>query len=322
MDKEKLTERFEKIEEHLKERLKEVQERMLVKDWNWGWKQISLLEIYGEWMNYLVKNNINNKNPENLLNQWYKFLLQRNTDHVADLLTGFFEAKRRYGRDEERWEHQWDWFALCKNYCERWWWHSDEDLVYRFFSSYSGAERRIRTKIDTGKVLVKTSDSLLETMRLTREEIAKKEEEKKRRKEEKKRKDEEKQRKKEERARNAEENKLKKVQNKKSKKIEARDAIEQKLDEENFDEIDDEEEIDEWAVNHYGGNDRDIMNEDGDVVPNPDQMHIPQELIVESEEVEKREENKLDEDKKDLPKPPKLDKDGKQYLIDFPDDDE
>jgi 4-aminobutyrate aminotransferase-like enzyme len=32
MDKEKLTERFEKIEEHLKERLKEVQERMLVKD--------------------------------------------------------------------------------------------------------------------------------------------------------------------------------------------------------------------------------------------------------------------------------------------------
>lgn len=284
MEKDKLLERFERTEGYLKKRLNEVNECMLVKDWNWEWKQITLLEIYGEWMNYLVKQNINNKQPDNLLNLWYQFLLQRNTDHVADLLMGFFEAKRRYGRDQERKEHKRDWFALCKNYCEKWGWHSDEDLVYRFFSSYSGAERRIRNKIETGKVLVKTSDSLLKTMQLTRAEMIKKEEEKKKKAEEKKLKQEEKQRRKEERAKKAGEKKLKKEQKNKSKKVESiADDIEKNVEVENVEEEIEEKVVDEWAVNHYGGNDRDIVNEDGDVIPNPDQMHIPQELVVEPE---------------------------------------
>lgn len=41
--------------------------------------------------------------------------------------------------------------------------------------------------------------------------------------------------------------------------------------------------VDEWAINHYWGNDRDVVDENGDVIPNPEQMHIPQDIVVEPE---------------------------------------
>ena len=53
-------------------------------------------------MDYLVKENL--KKRSDLLQKWQRFLLERNTDAIADLLIGFFEAKRRYGRDIERGE--------------------------------------------------------------------------------------------------------------------------------------------------------------------------------------------------------------------------
>ena len=41
--------------------------------------------------------------------------------------------------------------------------------------------------------------------------------------------------------------------------------------------------VDEWAINHYWGTDRDVVDENGDVIPNPEQMHIPQDIVVEPE---------------------------------------
>ena len=86
-------------------------------------------------MDYLVKENL--KKRSELLKKWQKFLLERNTDAVADLLIGFFEAKRRYGRDIERGEDKRDWFTLCSNYCKKNGWHEDENLLHSLFSSYS-----------------------------------------------------------------------------------------------------------------------------------------------------------------------------------------
>jgi len=293
---EKPSERLERAEAYLKQRLSNYGEIMPVK----GWKEITLLEIYGEWMNYLVKENL--KKRSDLLVKWQRFLLERNTDAIADLLIGFFEAKRRYGRDLDRKEDKWDWFALCRNYCRKNGWYNDEDLLHSFFSSYSGAERRIYKKAEEGKVLADTSKSILETMELTKAEMIKKEEEKKKKAEEKKLKEEEKQKRKEERAKKAEEKKLKKEQKNKSKEVKSVTDDIEKNDEEEIQ----EKVVDEWAVNHYGGKDRDIVNEDGDVIPNPDQMHIPQELIVEPER------------KKE--KWPKKDDDW-QLFIPFPEDD-
>ena len=311
MSIEKPTERLERAEAYLKQRLSDYKEIMPVK---W-WKEVTLLEIYWEWMNYLVKEKI--KGRSDLLLKWQRFLLERNTDAIADLLIGFFEAKRRYGRDLGRNEDRWDWFALCRNYCRKNGWYNDEDLLHSFFSSYSGAERRIYKKAEEGKVLADTSKSILQIMELTQSEMIKKEEEKKRKAEEKKLKEEEKQRRKEERAKKAEEKKLKKEQRNKPKKIEpVTDDIENNVEKENDEEeIHEENAVDEWAVNHYGGNDRDIVNEDGDVIPNPAQMHISQKSIIEPKESEVKDEDGSS-------KPPKLDEDGQQYLIDFPEFDD
>lgn len=195
---ETLRDRFERLEAYLKKRLSEYKEVMPVK---WG-KEVTLLEIYGEWMDYLVKESL--KKKTDLLQKWQRFLFERNTDAIADLLIGFFEAKRRYGRDLERWEDRRDWFALCKNYCKKYWWYNDESLLHSFFSSYSWAERRIYNKVERGQFLADTSKSLFQTIALTKEEMIKAEEEKKRKAEEKARKEKEKQKRKEERAKKAE----------------------------------------------------------------------------------------------------------------------
>lgn len=243
------SERFERTEAYLKQRLSDYKDVMPVK-WNNG---VTLLEIYWEWMNYLVKENL--KGRSDLLPKWQKILLERNTDAIADLLIAFFEAKRRYGRDKERGEDKWDWFALCKNYCKKNGWNDDENLLHSLFSSYSGAERRIYRKVEKGKVLADTSKSLLSTIALTKDEMIRKENEKKVKVAEKLKIEEEKQRKKEE------------IQRKKEEKNR------NKSEEKNTEEIPDI--MTEWAKNHYAGNDRDVVNEDGDVVPNPKDMHIP-----------------------------------------------
>ena len=330
-------ERFERTEAYLKQRISDYKEVMPVQ----GWGGVTLLEIYWEWMGYLVKENL--KWRSNLLIKWKDFLLQYNTDAIADLLIGFFDAKRRYGRDKERGEDKRNWFALCKNYCKINGWDEDETLVHSFFSSYSAAERRIYKKVETGKVLAGTSKSLLQIITLTKEEMIKKDEEKKKKAEEKIRKKEEKRQKKQERANKVakkkgeagekkgirEEGKAKKAAEKnlngdrRSKEGEAMYSnVQEKLEEGDGEMIQEEKKkkiLDEWAVNHYGGNDRDIVDENGDIIPNPSQMHILQESIIEPKEMEKKKENMINEEKKDLSKGPKLDKDGKQYLIDFPD---
>lgn len=243
------SERLERTEAYLKQRLLDYKDVMPIK----GWNKATLLEIYWEWMDYLVKENL--KKRSDLLPKWQRFLLQRNTDSIADLLIGFFEAKRRYGRDKERKEDKRDWFALCKNYCNKNGWDEDEDLLYSFFSSYSWAERRIYRKVEEGKILADTSKSLLETIDLTKAEMAQKEAERKRKAEEKVRKQLEKQKRKEERERKREEK-----NNKKNLKKTAEETH-------NF--------IDEWAENHYAWNDRDVVDENGDVVLNPKNEHIP-----------------------------------------------
>lgn len=214
---------LEKIEKNLKAKLGEQADTMHVK----GWGEATLLEIYSEWMDYLVKEYL--KWRKQILLNWRNFLLMRNTDIVADIVKAFFAAKRRYGRDLERWEIKWEWFALCDNYSMRYR-HNDEDLIISFFSSYSWAERRIYNKIVEGKVLADTSKSLLEVMRSTEEEMLKKEADKKRREEEKRIAEAEKQQRKEERAKKAEEKKrLEEEKKRKREEKKARKAEEKKL---------------------------------------------------------------------------------------------
>lgn len=231
-------ERLERTEAYLKQRLSEYKSVMPVK----GWDGVTLLEIYWEWMEYLVKENLkkreNPKKRNNFIEKWRRFLLEYNTDAIADLLIGFFDAKRRYGRDRGRGEDKRDWFALCKNYCNKNGWHGDEDFLYSLFSSYSAAERRIYKKAEAGEVLADTSKSLLQIMALNRDEIAKKEEEKKRKAEEKMKKEEEKRKRKEKREKKAEENKLKKLQKKKSKKEELIEKKSEEILEDNEKEVD------------------------------------------------------------------------------------
>lgn len=252
------SERLERTEAYLKKRLSNYNSIMPVKWWNVA----TLLAIYWEWMSYLVKENL--KGRSDLIEKWKKFLLERNTDAIADLLIGFFEAKRRYGRDMERGEDKRDWFSLCSNYCKKNWWYNDENLLHIFFSSYSWAERRIYKKIETGKVLSDVSKSILQTMALTKSEMIKKEEEKKKKAEEKLKKAEEKKK----RA-----GKKKKKTEEKKKRTEEKEI--QKSKEESIDKI--PVVRDEWAENHYGWDDENIMNEEWDVVFNPKYEHVPTE---------------------------------------------
>ena len=238
MSIENYEERLERAENWVKNGLWKVEQTMRVEDWKGNRQSVTLLQIYGEWMDYLVKNNFNKK-EDNLLKKWQNFLLERNSDAIVALLTSFFEAKRRYWRDQQRWEDKRDWCALCKNYYKKWWWQSDEDLIISFFSSYSAAERRIRTNVKKGKMLSDTSKSLLQTIALTKAEMIKKEEEKKRKAEEKARKEEEKKKRIEERAKKAEEKKLKKAQKQTAKKEKTiNNEIEENLENEDDKEVD------------------------------------------------------------------------------------
>ena len=259
------SERLERTEAYLKQRLSGYKSTMPVK----GCDAVTLLEIYWEWMDYLVKESL--KKRSNILKKWQKFLLERNTDAVADLLIGFFEAKRRYGRDIERGEDKRDWFTLCSNYCKKNGWHEDENLLHSLFSSYSGAERRIYRKVEWGKMLADTSKSILQTMALTKSEMIKKEEEKKKKAEEKAMKELEKQRRKAEREKRKEGKEIQKAKDESIDKIPVT--------------------RDEWAENHYGWDDENIMNDDGDVVLNPKYEHVPSEnseiLWDERDEVER-----------------------------------
>lgn len=67
----------------------------------------------------------------------------------------------------------------------------------------------------------------------------------------------------------------------------------------------------EWAENHYAWNDRDVMNADGDIVPNPKYQHIPSQ----SDDVD--EEWKQQEDAEETE--PKAEENG-QLIIPFNDE--
>ena len=56
----------------------------------------------------------------------------------------------------------------------------------------------------------------------------------------------------------------------------------------------------EWVEDHYAWNDRDIVDENGDVVPNPNNLHIPNENmeVVEDEVIEWPNNNEKKADKK------------------------
>ena len=59
-------------------------------------------------------------------------------------------------------------------------------------------------------------------------------------------------------------------------------------------------EMSEWAEDHYAWNDRDIVDENGDVVPNPKNIHIPvKNEYVEDETLEIQEEEKESEAEED-----------------------
>lgn len=276
MSIEKQSERLERNEAYLKQRLSDYKSTMPVK----GWNEVTLLEIYWEWMDYLVKENL--KQKSDLLIKWQDFLLQRDTDDVANLLIGFFEAKRRYGRDKERGEDKWDWFTLCDNYTKKSGWNESEDLLKSLFSSYSWAERRIYRKVERGEMLTDVSKSVLQTINLTKAEMTRKEEERRRKAEEKLAKQAEKQKRKEERGKKKEEKEKQKVAEKNAEEI--------------------PNPIDEWAENHYWGNDRDVIDENGDVIPNPKHVYKVEEGITSNSEDEnfddKETENKRTSKKK------------------------
>ena len=56
----------------------------------------------------------------------------------------------------------------------------------------------------------------------------------------------------------------------------------------------------EWVENHYAWNDRDIVDDNWDVVPNPNNLHIPNENmeVVEDEVIEWPNNNEKKADKK------------------------
>lgn len=266
-------ERYERAEAYIKQRLDEVHDKMkIVDDKNHLIWEVSLKEIFAEWMNYLVKSNYKSNDKNNLLNQRFTFVLRRNTDAITDLIKWFFEAKRRYGRDRERWE-EWNRQALCKNYCAKYQRYNDEDILHRFFYSYSAAERRIRTNVKEGKLLANTSDSLFNTLQIIKDEDQKKAEEKKRKLEERQRKELEKQHKKEEK----ELEKAKKAQLKAMKEAEkdTKTTKHQALSSYNTEVHDTKElnSIDEGAANHYWWNDDNIIDDNWDIVPNIEKLN-------------------------------------------------
>ena len=246
--------------------------------WN---KYASLTDIYAERMAFLVKKNYEWKDPNHLINKRYDFVLNHDNNAIADLIKWFFEAKRRYTRDKTNNEPQ-EWFSLCRIYCDKYKRQEPETIVHSFFSSYSAAEERICKKMKGWTVLVNTSDSIFDVLQVVKAEAEKKQQEKAEKLAEKERlraeKLAEKERKKAERER------LKTKKSIKTEKI-AEDTCEEKIKDTNIgntiketisyiknDDINDDI-IDEWALNHYGWNDYNIVNEDWDVVPNEPKLN-------------------------------------------------
>ena len=293
MDTNNLKLRLEMAESWLKKRLWEFRSTMPIQ--NGASQQVSILDIYAEWMDYLTKNG-----EKWLVVKRKQFLKERNTDAIADLIIWFFEAKRRYGRDQERWEYRW-WHQLCSNYCEKWWWRWDEALLHSFFSSYSAAEKRIRAKVKRWEILVSPRLSLLEMLDIACEKETNKIIE----------------------LRETTITKIKKIQEEQEKRKirlqstnnpKLRNTIQHKIQEQNISLENnlkllkkiEKELAKKWTTkeiptnhihshkgteNHYGWNDRDIINDEGDIILNPSQESIevssdhsihPDELLITS----------------------------------------
>lgn len=165
---EEYNERLENAESQLKQKLRDFHEYMPVRMENGGKENVTLLQIYGERMDYLVKNK-NKDNVSNLLDQWKSLLVTYNVNVSIKLIMEFFKAKRNYRTWQTSGNYKQDSFWMCQIICEKIGLYWEDDLVNRLFSSYSAAEKRIRRKVKEWKVLSDTSKSLLESLSSTNE---------------------------------------------------------------------------------------------------------------------------------------------------------
>ena len=130
---------------------------------DWSKENTTLLQIYSEWMDYLVSNH-RKANSGNLLDEWKNLLVTYNVNVPIKLLMEFFYAKRNYRAWQTSDNYRQDAYRMCQRICEKIGLYGEDDLVNRLFSSYSAAEKRVRKKVKEGKVLSVTSKSLLDSL--------------------------------------------------------------------------------------------------------------------------------------------------------------
>lgn len=165
---EEYNERLENAEFQLKQKLGDFHQYMPVRMNDWSKENTTLLQIYSEWMDYLVLN-YKKANPGNLLNEWKNILVTYNVNVPIKLLMEFFYAKRNYRAWQTSDNYRQDAYWMSQRICEKIGLYGEDDLVNRLFSSYSAAEKRIRRKVKEWKVLSDTSKSLLESLSSTNE---------------------------------------------------------------------------------------------------------------------------------------------------------
>lgn len=160
--------RLEKAETQLKQKLRDFYEYMPVYTDNNDRLNVTLLQIYDEWMNFLVKKSAKN-NQDDLLNQWKTLLVTYSPNTLAELLIQLFNAKRNYQSWNQNGNYKQASAEEAKRISENLRIYND-DLVNRLLSSYSGAEKRIRKNIKEWKLLSDVSKSLVELLSLAKDE--------------------------------------------------------------------------------------------------------------------------------------------------------
>lgn len=165
---EQYNERLEKAESQLKQKLGDFHEYMPVRTNDNDRLNVTLLQIYGEWMDFLAKKSTKN-NQDELLNQWKTLLVTYSPNTIAELVIQLFKTKRNYQNWKSEGEYKQASAEESKRISENLRIY-DDDLVNRLLSSYSGAEKRVRKKIKEWKVLSDTSTSLVELLALAKDE--------------------------------------------------------------------------------------------------------------------------------------------------------
>lgn len=127
--------RLEKAESQLKQKLRDFHEYMPVYTDNNDRLNITLLQIYDEWMDFLVKKSAKN-NQDDLLNQWKSLLVTYNPNTLAELIIQLFNTKRNYQIWKSEGEYKQASAEEAKKISENLRIYNDE-LVNRLLSSYS-----------------------------------------------------------------------------------------------------------------------------------------------------------------------------------------